>query len=151
MRSLGWMEMAEQDLCEGRSSVAVHHCIRQLSYCRRDIRDSAGVWGEVSLMAITHMDNSNAFFNVPGDKSYGSSGSRKQSALSCGSSIFDVALLGQGDALSAPGSHVDPGRPGRSQPAPLSANQQHPCVGSRPRPRQVGRPRRFFKFLCFCT
>lgn len=40
--------MAEQDLCEGRSSVAVHHCIRQLSYCRRDIRDSAGVWGEVS-------------------------------------------------------------------------------------------------------
>lgn len=41
--------MAEQDLCEGRSSVAVHHCIRQLSYCRRDIRDSAGVWGEVSV------------------------------------------------------------------------------------------------------
>lgn len=48
VRSLGWVEMAEQDLCEGRSSVAVHHCIRQLSYCRRDIRDSAGVWGEVS-------------------------------------------------------------------------------------------------------
>lgn len=48
------MEMAEQDLCEGRSSVAVHHCIRQLSYCRRDIRDSAGVWGEVSLMTVTH-------------------------------------------------------------------------------------------------
>lgn len=53
VRSLGWMEMAEQDLCEGRSSVAVHHCIRQLSYCRRDIRDSAGVWGEVSLTTIT--------------------------------------------------------------------------------------------------
>lgn len=52
VRSLGWMEMAEQDLCEGRSSMAVHHCIRQLSYCRRDIRDSAGVWGEVSLMTI---------------------------------------------------------------------------------------------------
>ena len=47
MRSLGWVEMAETDLCEGRSSLAVHHCIRQLSYCRRDIRDSAGVWGEV--------------------------------------------------------------------------------------------------------
>ncbi|KAG7257666.1 hypothetical protein CRUP_027342, partial [Coryphaenoides rupestris] len=46
VRSLGWVEMAERDLCEGRSSVAVHHCIRQLSYCRRDIRDSAGVWGE---------------------------------------------------------------------------------------------------------
>lgn len=49
VRSLGWMEMAEQDLSEGRSSVAVHHCIRQLSYCRRDIRDSAGVWGEVGV------------------------------------------------------------------------------------------------------
>lgn len=47
------MEMAEQDLCEGRSSVAVHHCIRQLSYCRRDIRDSAGVWGEVSVTVHT--------------------------------------------------------------------------------------------------
>ena len=53
VRSLGWVEMAEQDLCEGRSSVAVHHCIRQLSYCRRDIRDSAGVWGEVSVSAGT--------------------------------------------------------------------------------------------------
>lgn len=53
VRSLGWVEMAEQDLCEGRSSVAVHHCIRQLSYCRRDIRDSAGVWGEVSMSAKT--------------------------------------------------------------------------------------------------
>ncbi|KAJ3587243.1 hypothetical protein NHX12_010841 [Muraenolepis orangiensis] len=42
LRSLGWVEMAERDLCEGRSSIAVHHCIRQLSYCRRDIRDSAG-------------------------------------------------------------------------------------------------------------
>lgn len=51
VRSLGWVEMAETDLCEGRSSVAVHHCIRQLSYCRRDIRDSAGVWGEVGLMS----------------------------------------------------------------------------------------------------
>lgn len=49
------MEMAEQDLCEGRSSVAVHHCIRQLSYCRRDIRDSAGVWGEVSVAVQMQM------------------------------------------------------------------------------------------------
>ncbi|XP_026186780.1 amyloid-beta A4 precursor protein-binding family B member 2 [Mastacembelus armatus] len=52
VRSLGWVEMAEQDLCEGRSSVAVHHCIRQLSYCRRDIRDSAGVWGEGKGMLL---------------------------------------------------------------------------------------------------
>ncbi|XP_046907584.1 amyloid beta precursor protein binding family B member 2-like isoform X1 [Hypomesus transpacificus] len=52
VRSLGWVEMAETDLCEGRSSLAVHHCIRQLSYCRRDIRDSAGVWGEGKGMLL---------------------------------------------------------------------------------------------------
>ncbi|KAM9849914.1 amyloid beta precursor protein binding family B member 2 [Aulostomus maculatus] len=56
VRSLGWVEMAEQDLCEGRSSVAVHHCIRQLSYCRRDIRDSAGVWGEGKGMLLELQD-----------------------------------------------------------------------------------------------
>lgn len=56
VRSLGWVEMAEQDLCEGRSSVAVHHCIRQLSYCRRDIRDSAGVWGEGKGMLLVLHD-----------------------------------------------------------------------------------------------
>ncbi|XP_039976439.1 amyloid-beta A4 precursor protein-binding family B member 2 isoform X2 [Xiphias gladius] len=56
VRSLGWVEMAEQDLCEGRSSVAVHHCIRQLSYCRKDIRDSAGVWGEGKGMLLVLQD-----------------------------------------------------------------------------------------------
>ncbi|XP_054647911.1 amyloid beta precursor protein binding family B member 2 isoform X2 [Dunckerocampus dactyliophorus] len=56
VRSLGWVEMAEQDLCEGRSSVAVHHCIRQLSYCRRDIRDLAGVWGEGKGMLLVLQD-----------------------------------------------------------------------------------------------
>lgn len=56
VRSLGWVEMAEQDLCDGRSSVSVHHCIRQLSYCRRDIRDSAGVWGEGKGMLLVLQD-----------------------------------------------------------------------------------------------
>ncbi|KAM9741487.1 amyloid beta precursor protein binding family B member 2 isoform 1-T1 [Menidia menidia] len=56
VRSLGWVEMSEQDLCEGRSSVAVHQCIRQLSYCRRDIRDSAGVWGEGKGMLLELQD-----------------------------------------------------------------------------------------------
>lgn len=56
VRSLGWVEMSEQDLCDGRSSVAVHHCIRQLSYCRRDIRDSAGVWGEGKGMLLVLQD-----------------------------------------------------------------------------------------------
>ncbi|KAL0974086.1 hypothetical protein UPYG_G00215220 [Umbra pygmaea] len=56
VRSLGWVEMAERDLLEGRSSAAVHHCIRQLSYCRRDIRDSAGVWGEGKDMLLGLQD-----------------------------------------------------------------------------------------------
>uniref|UniRef100_A0AAZ3SQV8 Uncharacterized protein n=1 Tax=Oncorhynchus tshawytscha TaxID=74940 RepID=A0AAZ3SQV8_ONCTS len=56
VRSLGWVEMAERDLTEGRSSMAVHHCIRQLSYCRRDIQDSAGVWGEGKDMLLVLQD-----------------------------------------------------------------------------------------------
>ncbi|XP_078682362.1 uncharacterized protein LOC144916842 isoform X2 [Branchiostoma floridae x Branchiostoma belcheri] len=46
VRSLGWVEMAEEDLAPGRSSMAVNNCIRQLSYRKTDIRDTAGIWGE---------------------------------------------------------------------------------------------------------
>lgn len=49
VRSLGWVEMAEEDLAPGKSSVAVNNCIRQLSYCKNDIRDTVGIWGEVSV------------------------------------------------------------------------------------------------------
>lgn len=48
VRSLGWVEMAGEDLAPGKSSVAVNNCIRQLSYCKNDIRDTVGIWGEVS-------------------------------------------------------------------------------------------------------
>lgn len=84
--------MAEQDLCEGRSSVAVHHCIRQLSYCRRDIRDSAGVWGEVSPITITHTEHTDAFSTFEETKVMAYQEALNQSILSCGSSMFDVAL-----------------------------------------------------------
>ncbi|XP_048640346.1 amyloid beta precursor protein binding family B member 2 isoform X9 [Marmota marmota marmota] len=46
VRSLGWVEMAEEDLAPGKSSIAVNNCIRQLSYCKNDIRDTVGIWGE---------------------------------------------------------------------------------------------------------
>ncbi|XP_040190985.1 amyloid-beta A4 precursor protein-binding family B member 2 isoform X3 [Rana temporaria] len=46
VRSLGWVEMAEEDLAPGKSSVAVNNCIRQLSYGKNDIRDTVGIWGE---------------------------------------------------------------------------------------------------------
>ncbi|XP_029627039.1 amyloid-beta A4 precursor protein-binding family B member 2 isoform X2 [Salmo trutta] len=68
VRSLGWVEMAERDLTEGRSSVAVHHCIRQLSYCRRDIQDSAGVWGEGKDMLLVLQDRDLTLVN-PDDHS----------------------------------------------------------------------------------
>ncbi|XP_026555589.1 amyloid-beta A4 precursor protein-binding family B member 2 isoform X3 [Pseudonaja textilis] len=46
VRSLGWVEMGEEDLAPGKSSIAVNNCIRQLSYCKNDIRDTVGIWGE---------------------------------------------------------------------------------------------------------
>lgn len=58
VRSLGWVEMAEEDLAPGKSSVAVNNCIRQLSYCKNDIRDTVGIWGEVR-------DSSSFFLMAP--------------------------------------------------------------------------------------
>lgn len=52
VRSLGWVEMAEEDLAPGKSSVAVNNCIRQLSYCKNDIRDTVGIWGEVCSLCV---------------------------------------------------------------------------------------------------
>lgn len=46
VRSLGWVEMLEEDLAPGKSSVAVNNCIRQLSYHKNNIHDTAGIWGE---------------------------------------------------------------------------------------------------------
>lgn len=74
--------------------MAVHHCIRQLSYCRRDIRDSAGVWGEVSPMTITHTANIDAISTFEETNVTAYQEVVSQSVLSCGSSMFDVALLG---------------------------------------------------------
>ena len=52
VRSLGWVEMAEEDLAPGKSSVAVNNCIRQLSYSKNDIRDTVGIWGEVKKIVF---------------------------------------------------------------------------------------------------
>lgn len=47
VRSLGWVEMTEEDMAPGKSSVAVNNCIRQLSYHKHNLHDTAGIWGEV--------------------------------------------------------------------------------------------------------
>ncbi|XP_075956275.1 amyloid beta precursor protein binding family B member 1 isoform X2 [Anarhichas minor] len=46
VRSLGWVEMSEEDMVPGKSSVAVNNCIRQLSYHKHNLHDTAGIWGE---------------------------------------------------------------------------------------------------------
>lgn len=51
VRSLGWVEMSEEDMAPGKSSVAVNNCIRQLSYHKHNLHDTAGIWGEVSEFA----------------------------------------------------------------------------------------------------
>ncbi|KAJ8280157.1 hypothetical protein GJAV_G00051220 [Gymnothorax javanicus] len=52
VRSLGWVEMSEEDMAPGRSSVAVNNCIRQLSYHKQNLHDSAGIWGEGKDMLL---------------------------------------------------------------------------------------------------
>ena len=48
VRSLGWVEIAEDDLTPERSSKAVNKCIVDLSLGRNDINDVVGRWGDVS-------------------------------------------------------------------------------------------------------
>lgn len=49
VRSLGWVEIAEEDLTPERSSKAVNKCILDLSFGKNDLLDVVGRWGDVSL------------------------------------------------------------------------------------------------------
>lgn len=49
VRSLGWVEIAEEDLTPERSSKAVNKCIVDLSLGRNDLLDVVGRWGDVSF------------------------------------------------------------------------------------------------------
>lgn len=53
VRSLGWVEIAEEDLTPERSSKAVNKCIVDLSLGRNDLLDVVGRWGDVSFIAIS--------------------------------------------------------------------------------------------------
>lgn len=48
VRSLGWVEIAEEDLTPERSSKAVNRCIVDLSLGRNDLLDVVGRWGDVN-------------------------------------------------------------------------------------------------------
>jgi amyloid beta A4 precursor protein-binding family B member 2 len=52
VRSLGWVEVAEEDLTPERSSRAVNKCIVDLSLGRNDLLDVVGRWGDVSFVIL---------------------------------------------------------------------------------------------------
>lgn len=54
VRSLGWVEIAEEDLTPERSSKAVNKCIVDLSLGRNDLLDVVGRWGDVSSKVNLH-------------------------------------------------------------------------------------------------
>lgn len=61
VRSLGWVEIAEEDLTPERSSKAVNKCIVDLSLGRNDLLDVVGRWGDVC-------SNSFQYFQFENDK-----------------------------------------------------------------------------------
>lgn len=52
VRSLGWVEVPEEDLVPGKSSIAVNNCIQQLAQTRSRSQPPDGAWGEVSWPAL---------------------------------------------------------------------------------------------------
>ncbi|XP_034033458.1 amyloid-beta A4 precursor protein-binding family B member 3 isoform X2 [Thalassophryne amazonica] len=53
VRSLGWLQVEEDDLSPGRSSLAVSNAIQQLSHCSSpEKRDRQGAWGEGREMML---------------------------------------------------------------------------------------------------
>ncbi|XP_059589378.1 amyloid-beta A4 precursor protein-binding family B member 3 isoform X2 [Alligator mississippiensis] len=52
VRSLGWVEIPEEDLAPGKSSIAVNNCIQQLSQSKCESLDPAGSWGEGQNMVM---------------------------------------------------------------------------------------------------
>ncbi|XP_041050075.1 amyloid-beta A4 precursor protein-binding family B member 3 [Carcharodon carcharias] len=52
VRSLGWVEIPEEDLTPGKSSIAVNNCIQQLSYSKSEGRQSGLAWGEGQDMVM---------------------------------------------------------------------------------------------------
>ncbi|KAM5214062.1 amyloid-beta A4 precursor protein-binding family B member 3 isoform 1-T1 [Hipposideros larvatus] len=52
VRSLGWVEVPEEDLVPGKSSIAVNNCIQQLAQTRSRSQPSDGAWGEGQNMLM---------------------------------------------------------------------------------------------------
>lgn len=52
VRSLGWVEVPEEDLVPGKSSIAVNNCIQQLAQTRSRGQPPDGAWGEGQNMLM---------------------------------------------------------------------------------------------------
>uniref|UniRef100_A0A2K5XKT0 Amyloid beta protein binding family B member 3 n=1 Tax=Mandrillus leucophaeus TaxID=9568 RepID=A0A2K5XKT0_MANLE len=52
VRSLGWVEVPEEDLAPGKSSIAVNNCIQQLAQTRSGSQPLDGAWGEGQNMLM---------------------------------------------------------------------------------------------------
>ncbi|ELK03018.1 Amyloid beta A4 precursor protein-binding family B member 3 [Pteropus alecto] len=52
VRSLGWVEIPEEDLVPGKSSIAVNNCIQQLAQTRSRGQPPDGAWGEGQNMLM---------------------------------------------------------------------------------------------------
>ncbi|PNI22646.1 APBB3 isoform 9 [Pan troglodytes] len=52
VRSLGWVEVPEEDLAPGKSSIAVNNCIQQLAQTRSRSQPPDGAWGEGQNMLM---------------------------------------------------------------------------------------------------
>ncbi|KAB1281149.1 Amyloid-beta A4 precursor protein-binding family B member 3 [Camelus dromedarius] len=52
VRSLGWVEVPEEDLVPGKSSIAVNNCIQQLAQTRSQSQPPDGAWGEGQNMLM---------------------------------------------------------------------------------------------------
>ena len=57
VRSLGWVEIAEEDLTPERSSKAVNRCIVDLSLGRHDLLDVVGRWGDVRYSSPLYVNS----------------------------------------------------------------------------------------------
>lgn len=122
VRSLGWLEVEEEDLSPGRSSLAVSNVIQQLSHCSSpDQRDRPGASGEV----------------------------RERPQISSERSEIKLVLFGIMSPRASAGSRDDAGSEERHSDlvgpfgphaAALPATHKHPCVGCGLQQRQVSSP-----------
>jgi len=55
VRSLGWVEMKEDELNAEHSGKAVNRCIVGLSVGKNDVNDVVGRWGDVSIQTVILM------------------------------------------------------------------------------------------------